>query len=52
MSLANLEVFIGIIIFTMYDKRLSQRDYWSLDPHLRAEPVASAMTRTKFRRSS
>ncbi|XP_051168423.1 piggyBac transposable element-derived protein 3-like [Leptopilina boulardi] len=48
MSVTELEVFIGLIIFTMYNQRLSQRDYWSQDPHLKAEPVASAMTRDNF----
>lgn len=47
-SLPDLEVFIGIIIFTTYNQRLSQRDYWSKDPHLKAEPVASAMGLKKF----
>ncbi|XP_066599933.1 piggyBac transposable element-derived protein 3-like [Prorops nasuta] len=44
MSRTELDVFIGIIIFTKYNKRLSQRDYWSMDPHLRAEPIVSAMS--------
>lgn len=48
MSRTELDVFIGIIIFTTYNKRLSQRDYWSIDPHLRAEPIVSAMSRRRF----
>lgn len=48
MSRTELDVFIGIIIFTTYNKRLSQRDYWSMDPHLRAEPIVTAMSRRRF----
>ena len=48
MSRTELDVFIGIIIFTTSNKRLSQRDYWSADPHLRAEPVVSVMSRRRF----
>ncbi|XP_058809866.1 piggyBac transposable element-derived protein 3-like [Phymastichus coffea] len=47
-TVTDLEIFIGIIIFTMYNKRLSQKDYWSIDPCLRSELVASAMSRNKF----
>ncbi|XP_033231542.1 piggyBac transposable element-derived protein 3-like, partial [Belonocnema kinseyi] len=39
---------LRIIIFTMFNKRLSQRYYWSTDPLLRSEPVAKAMGRQEF----
>lgn len=32
----------------MYNQRLSQRDYWSQDLHLKAETVASVMARDNF----
>ncbi|XP_043468342.1 piggyBac transposable element-derived protein 3-like [Leptopilina heterotoma] len=48
MSITDFNVFVGIIIFTMYNKRLSQRDYWSREPHLKAEPVSSSMSRLNF----
>jgi len=40
----KLETFIGIIIFTIYNRRLSQSDYWSLaDSLLKSEEIISAM---------
>lgn len=48
LTLEELDVFIGIIIFSSYNKRLSQRDYWSDDPLLHSVPVASAMSRNNF----
>lgn len=48
LELSHLDTFLGIIIFTMFNKRLSQRDYWSTSPLLRADIVASAMGRTEF----
>ncbi|XP_066590837.1 piggyBac transposable element-derived protein 3-like [Prorops nasuta] len=44
----ELNIFIGIIIFSSYNKRLSQRDFWSNDPFLHSDPVASAMSRNHF----
>ncbi|XP_051169421.1 piggyBac transposable element-derived protein 3-like [Leptopilina boulardi] len=48
LSLGEFEVFLGIIIFSTFNQRQSQKDYWSLDPFLRAEPVAAAMSRNRF----
>ncbi|KAL7294435.1 hypothetical protein TKK_0012434 [Trichogramma kaykai] len=48
LSLDDLNTFIGIIIFSSYNKRPSQRDFWSTDPLLHAAPVAMAMSRNKF----
>lgn len=48
LPLVDLDTFIGIIIMSSFNKRKSQRDYWSTDPFLSCEVVASAMTRTKF----
>lgn len=47
-QLEELNVIIGIIIFTTYNKRSSQRDYWSKDPCLKSEIVSQAMSRNKF----
>lgn len=44
----DLNTFIGIIILTSFNKRKSQRDYWSSDPFLSCEMVSSAMSRHKF----
>jgi len=46
--LDDLDTFIGIIIVTSFNKRKSQRDYWSTDPFLSCEIISSAMARTKF----
>ena len=43
----DFDVFIGIILST-FNKRKSQRDYWSSDPLLVCEPVAAAIGRDKF----
>ena len=48
MTLDELNVFIGIIIFSSFNRRLSQRDYWSNDPLLHSVPVASAMSCNNF----
>lgn len=48
LTLEELNKVIGFAIFTSFNKRLSQKDYWSTDPFLRAEPVAQAMSRNKF----
>lgn len=48
MTETDFDKFLGILIFSSFNKRLSQRDYWSTDPLLRSEPVASAMSRQKF----
>ena len=48
LSLDDLNKFIGVIVFSCFNKRLSQRDYWSKDEFLRAEPVASCMSVKKF----
>ncbi|XP_066596280.1 piggyBac transposable element-derived protein 3-like [Prorops nasuta] len=47
----ELNIFIGIIIFSSYNKRLSQRDFWSNDPFLHSDPVASAMSRNHFEKT-
>ena len=44
----RFELFLGIIIFTIFNKRLSQRDYWSTNVLLGADVVRSAMPRTEF----
>ena len=48
LKLQDLDTFIGIVIFSSFNKRKSQRDYWSSDPFLSSEIVSSAMTRDKF----
>ncbi|XP_058810121.1 piggyBac transposable element-derived protein 3-like [Phymastichus coffea] len=44
----KLNAFLGIIIFTMFNKRLSQRDYWSKDPFLGCALVPNVMSRDEF----
>jgi len=48
LSLVELNTFIGIIIITSFNKRKSQRDYWSTDPFLSCQIISSAMARSKF----
>jgi len=48
LSLSDLNTFIGIIIFSSFNKRKSQCDYWSTDPYLSSEIISSAMSRDKF----
>lgn len=48
LSPIRLDVFLGINIFTSFNSRTSQRDYWSTDPLLRADIVCSAMGRKEF----
>ena len=47
LQLDDLNTFIGIII-SSFNKRRSQRDYWSPKPFLSCEVVSSAMTRDEF----
>lgn len=44
----RFDVFLGILLFSSYNTRHSQRDYWSTNSLLRADPVVSAMGRTEF----
>ncbi|XP_066597935.1 piggyBac transposable element-derived protein 3-like [Prorops nasuta] len=37
-----------ILIFSCFNKRKSQRDYWSTDPFLSANVVSSVMSRNRF----
>lgn len=48
LSLVDLNTFIGIVITSSFNKRKSQRDYWSTDPFLSCEVISSAMSRRKF----
>ncbi|XP_034934180.1 piggyBac transposable element-derived protein 3-like, partial [Chelonus insularis] len=48
LQLDDLNTFIGIIIVSSFNKRKSQRDYWSTDPFLLCEVVSSAMQRDTF----
>lgn len=48
LQLDDLNTFIGIIIVSSFNKRKSQRDYWSSDPFLLCEVVSSAMQRDTF----
>lgn len=45
---SEFDTFIGILIFTSYNKRLSQRDYFSKNKYLGAKPVSDAMGRDRF----
>ena len=44
----DFNTFLGILIFTSFNSRPSQTDYWSNDIFLKAEPVAKSMSRNKF----
>jgi len=48
LQLQDLNTFLGIIILTFFNKRKSQRDYWSTDPFLSCDVVSSAMSRNTF----
>lgn len=48
LKLQRLNTFLGIIIFTIFNKRLSQRDYWSQRSMLRSDAVTSAMGLREF----
>lgn len=47
-SLFDLDIFIGIIILSTFNKRDAIRDYWSTDPLLECPIVRSAMSRNDF----
>lgn len=47
-TISEFDTFIGILIFTSYNKRLSQRDYFSKNEQLGAKPVTDAMGRDRF----
>ena len=40
--------FFGLILLTVYNIRISQRDYWSKNPFLQCDPFVQTMTRNKF----
>lgn len=44
----DFDAFIGIILFTVYQGRSSERDYWSTDELLGAHCVSRTMSRNKF----
>ncbi|XP_046745680.1 piggyBac transposable element-derived protein 3-like [Diprion similis] len=48
MTSNDLDVFLGIIILSIFNERKSLRDYWSLDPLLICNPIAEAMSRNEF----
>ncbi|XP_058810548.1 piggyBac transposable element-derived protein 3-like [Phymastichus coffea] len=43
LSADRLDVFLGIVIFTSFNGRNSQRDYWSTDTLLRSDVICDAM---------
>lgn len=50
LTMRDLDVFIGIVVFSSYNERPEQVDYWSDDPLLKAQPVKDAMSRDKFQK--
>lgn len=44
----ELDIFLGIILLSTYNKRNDQQEYWSKDPDLKCEFVSSAMSRKRF----
>lgn len=47
-TLSEMNIFLGIIIFSTFNKRTSERDYWSTDPLLECSIVKSRMSRNRF----
>ena len=48
LTLEDLNRVIGFAVFTSFNTRSSQKDFWSRNPFLRAEPVAQAMSRNHY----
>ncbi|XP_058789587.1 piggyBac transposable element-derived protein 3-like [Phymastichus coffea] len=48
LTIEELDVFVGILITSMFNGRKSQKDYWSRLSLLRCEPIAAAMSRNKY----
>ena len=48
LQLQDLNTFLGIIIVTSFNKRKSQRDYWSTDTFISCDVISSAMSRKTF----
>jgi len=48
MSLFDLDIFIGIIILSTFNKRDAIKDYWSTNPLLECPIVRSAISRNDF----
>lgn len=49
LTTTDLDIFVGILVFSSFNKRPEQRDYWSKDPLLESPPVRTAMSRDKFK---
>lgn len=48
LNLDDLNTYLGILILSSFNKRKSQKDFWSLDPLLCCDIVRSAMSRDTF----
>ena len=48
LQLQDSNTLIGIIIVTSFNKRKSQRDYWSTDLFISCDVISSAMSRKTF----
>lgn len=48
LSLEEFDVFIGFLIFSSFNKRSSERDYWKKHPLLKHQNIADAMSRNKY----
>ena len=44
----KLDIFIVILVLTTFNKKKTQKDYWSTDPRLACPAVFSAMSRATF----
>jgi len=44
----DFDAFLGIFIYTTFNRKLLQRDYWSLDPFLRSD-IVNVMSGDKIR---
>ncbi|XP_066592950.1 piggyBac transposable element-derived protein 3-like [Prorops nasuta] len=48
LTLGDFDIFVGIIITSIFNGRKSQKDYWSRNELLGCPAIANAMSRNKF----
>ena len=48
LQLQDLNTFLGTILIPSFNKRKSQRDYWSTDPFISCDVISSAISRKTF----
>lgn len=50
LSIDKLNMFVGILLFSIFNIRKSSKDYWSKSPLLHSDAVSNAMTEKEFSR--